>query len=364
MEPGAPKMRDRRCTFVSHEFMFHTMSQFPIVWTGTPRQGACCWCSHPFNSLAQRSHWDEGACCALWASRCDFRDPGWRDPGFPQREVLFLRLLRANLTVFVFVLACFTRWPVLISAHKCVNLHRVLLSNMTMFSCFLCCVFCCLLLLFWLCVVWLFLLFSGLDLPRKMQRSTCRPLIWVEIGVLNERLFNEMVFSWVNSFTMATAMSLSSLDFLSSEDQALDPVEPCLPPRTDLLAETLWHQMGYQRERGRSGRCGRQNHSKKFCKWSVCQKYGSVVKHPALKCPGWFWSCLWDVLGITPCVLGRFGRFSIGATIDSQLLILVLFLCLCNPICCFPEETTVFHAEFFNSLGCSSNVRVKSFKRT
>ena len=29
-------------------------------------------------------------------------------------------------------------------------------------------------------------------------------------------------------------------------------------------------------------------------------------------------------------------------------------LCLCDPICRFPDETTVFHAEFFNSFACLS----------
>ena len=29
-------------------------------------------------------------------------------------------------------------------------------------------------------------------------------------------------------------------------------------------------------------------------------------------------------------------------------------LCLCDPICQFPDETTVFHAEFFNSFACLS----------
>ena len=31
------------------------------------------------------THVSEGACHALWASRCDLRDPGWGDPGFPHR---------------------------------------------------------------------------------------------------------------------------------------------------------------------------------------------------------------------------------------------------------------------------------------
>ena len=29
-------------------------------------------------------------------------------------------------------------------------------------------------------------------------------------------------------------------------------------------------------------------------------------------------------------------------------------LCLCDPICQVPDETTVFHAEFFNSFACLS----------
>ena len=130
--------------------MFHIMSQFNSS-DGTPRQGACCW-SSILNSLVciAQSHWDEGACCALWASRCDFRDPGWGDPGFPQRDVLFLHLPRAPCDCDVFVFVCFTplRKAQFFSTQAAFNLHRAILSNMTLFSCSLCCVFCFLLFVF------------------------------------------------------------------------------------------------------------------------------------------------------------------------------------------------------------------------
>ena len=130
-----------------------------------------------FNSLTcmSRSHWDEGACCALWASRCDFRDPGWGDPGFSQREVLFLHLPRANLwlCLFWFLLALLDGPRSFQHISCCVNLHRALLSNMTMFSCFLCCGFCCwFFLLFWFWVLWWFFLFFGVGLPGIVHGQT------------------------------------------------------------------------------------------------------------------------------------------------------------------------------------------------
>ena len=35
------------------------------------------------------------------------------------------------------------------------------------------------------------------------------------------------------------------------------------------------------------------------------------------------------------------------------------FCCACDPICRFPDETSVFHAEFFDSFACYPNVRTE-----
>ena len=45
---------------------------------------------------------NKGACYALWASRCDLRDPRWGNPGFPAMLVLFvfLHLLRDLAVMF------------------------------------------------------------------------------------------------------------------------------------------------------------------------------------------------------------------------------------------------------------------------
>ena len=169
MELGAPGDDDRRSTFertlrgtgaVYFRFTLVHVSHhvsISIVWTGTPRQGACCWCSHPFNSLAciARSRWDEGACCALWASRCDFRDPGWGDPGFRNvmccfctfpgpicdcvcfGSCLFYLMARAHFSTQAAVLICIE--------HYCPHDDVFLFSLLCLFAvcgCFFGCVFC------------------------------------------------------------------------------------------------------------------------------------------------------------------------------------------------------------------------------
>ena len=64
---------------------------------------------HPNSYCTARSHWDEGACYALWASRCDLRDPGWGDPGFSQRDVLFFVSSPGSCKVMCWVCVCFTQ---------------------------------------------------------------------------------------------------------------------------------------------------------------------------------------------------------------------------------------------------------------
>ena len=85
------------------------------------------------------THVNEGACYALWASRCDLRDPGWGDPGFPRRWscLLFLHLLRA-LAVMFWTRVCFLQDR--IHRHtSCCNLTR---AHMSITTVFLCCFFC------------------------------------------------------------------------------------------------------------------------------------------------------------------------------------------------------------------------------
>ena len=126
----------------------------------------------------------------------------------------------------------------------------------------------------------------------------------------HQNLFSEIGFQWSQFSTMATAMSLSSWIFVVRRLSCGSPVEPCLMSRSGtcqlkepfwpcrrrfvdslLLVQVRflprmwrerewpahhWHKVGYQRERGSSGGCARQNRCQRLCKWSVCQKYGHL----------------------------------------------------------------------------------------
>ena len=141
MEPSAPEDDDRRSApertlrgagafhlrftlvHVSHHVSFHFFGRYTTA-------GCLLLVFHPeFIGLHRAISLDEGACCALWASRCDFWDPGWGDPGFPQRDVLLLHLLRASVTVMFSGLFVLHKAPIS-SAHKLLfNLHRPILST-------------------------------------------------------------------------------------------------------------------------------------------------------------------------------------------------------------------------------------------
>ena len=44
----------------------------------------------------------------------------------------------------------------------------------------------------------------------------------------------------------------------------------------NVAKESGQRKVGYQRERGSSGRCARQNRRQRLCKWSICKKYGHL----------------------------------------------------------------------------------------
>ena len=109
--------------------MFHITSQFNSS-DGTPRQGACCW-SPILNSLIciAQSYWDEGACYALW--------PGsWLGGPWVSATWCFAFAPSPGpLRLWCFWFCWFYARPNLISTQAALNLHRAILSNMTMFSC-------------------------------------------------------------------------------------------------------------------------------------------------------------------------------------------------------------------------------------
>ena len=104
------------------------------------------------------------------ATRCDLRDPGWGDPGFPQRGLL-LPHLDGHLCRFA-VFVWFFRWPAQIIAHKMLsNSSRAphcptaLVFGCVVF-CFVC--FCCF--VCGLCF-WCFLVSSFCGLPVQLDSS-------------------------------------------------------------------------------------------------------------------------------------------------------------------------------------------------
>ena len=81
LRPGEPRRRrTEKNVVLSHTFCF--ASSFALHTTA----GCLLLVQCLFHvRMIQWLSWDWGACCALWTSRCNLRDPGWGDPGFPQR---------------------------------------------------------------------------------------------------------------------------------------------------------------------------------------------------------------------------------------------------------------------------------------
>ena len=142
------------------------MSQFPIVWTITPRQGACCWYFHPFNSSASIARSQRGKVPVVPCGRlvvisgilaggtlgfrngyccfCTFSGP-YRDGACLCLCFLFL-MARAHLSTQAAVVICIE--------HFCPHDDAFSFCLLR---------FCCLLFLFWFCVLWrFFVLFAFL----------------------------------------------------------------------------------------------------------------------------------------------------------------------------------------------------------
>ena len=63
---------------------------------------------------------------------------------------------------------------------------------------------------------------------------------------------------------------------------------------------------------------------------------------------------LWPRFLFCFAVFSRWRNANLAGGFAFCFLVLVLFVVLCDPICRFPDETTVFYAEFFNSFACLS----------
>ena len=109
----------------------------------------------------------------LWASRSDFRDPGWGDPGFPQRDVAFAPSPGPFVIVMFSCLFALPKARDLFSTQAAGLIRiRAILSNMTFFVLFffVCCCLCFLFFVFGFGALWLFPVFcfwlDGIELDR------------------------------------------------------------------------------------------------------------------------------------------------------------------------------------------------------
>ena len=112
--------------------LFHPFFSLNLCLHCIPRQGACCW---SIDSLMLRMVAILGLWCLLCpvASRCDLQDPGWGDPGFPQRAVCFFAPFPTPCRGDVSVLGVVSIHARLNRQHiSCWNSHRAVWSSAIM----------------------------------------------------------------------------------------------------------------------------------------------------------------------------------------------------------------------------------------
>ena len=71
------------------------------------------------------------------------------------------------------------------------------------------------------------------------------------------------------------------------------------------------------------------------------------------------WFGLWPRFLFCFAVFSRWRYANLAGGFACRLLVFVLLVVLCDPICRFPDETTVFHAEFLIRLSAYPNVRTE-----